>query len=133
MKLPEDKHLDTGKEGEELAARHLMVQGYKILDRNYRKPWGELDIVAKKGNILHFIEVKTVSRERWEEGSQDDWEPEDNVHTWKKQRLSRIIETYMVDKHVPEEVDFEIDVLAVYIGHDGKLIKIDSLEDVKLD
>ena len=40
--------------------KHLVKHSFKILDRNYRKKWGEIDIVAKKDNILHFIEVKTI-------------------------------------------------------------------------
>lgn len=144
MKQPEDKHLTTGKTGEEMAAQHLTSKGFKVICQNYWKPWGEIDIVAKKGNTLHFIEVKTVSRERWEpafalegsnvekEGIQDNWEPEDNVHSWKKQRLAKVVETYLGEYRVPEEVEFEIDVMAVYLDREGKLLKIDGLEDIKL-
>src|SRR5690606_2608835 len=50
---------DTGRAGEERAARHLVARGYEILDRNWRCPQGELDIVAERGGMLCFIEVKT--------------------------------------------------------------------------
>lgn len=52
---------EVGKLGEDLACEYLLSKGYKIIDRNYRKPWGELDIIAKDpANILVFVEVKTM-------------------------------------------------------------------------
>lgn len=52
---------ELGKEGEELATRHLLDKRYKIIERNFRAPWGELDIVAKAPDkTLVFIEVKTT-------------------------------------------------------------------------
>ena len=50
-----------GKLGEELVATFLMKRGYRILDRNYRRPWGELDIIAEREGKIHFVEVKAVS------------------------------------------------------------------------
>lgn len=47
-----------GDSGEELAARHLIKNGYKIIDRNFRNRYGEIDIIAKEDNTLVFIEVK---------------------------------------------------------------------------
>lgn len=52
----------VGSLGEELVVMFLMKQGYTILDRNYWRPWGELDIVAEKKKKIHFIEVKALSR-----------------------------------------------------------------------
>lgn len=52
---------ETGKLGEDLACRYLIKKGYRIIERNYRKPWGELDIiVSTPDKKLVFIEVKTV-------------------------------------------------------------------------
>ena len=53
----------TGALGETLAAKFLESKGYKVLKRNYRKPWGEIDIICEKGNTIRFVEVKTVSHE----------------------------------------------------------------------
>ncbi len=52
--------------GEGIAANHLEKRGYKILDQNYPKEWqgvkrGEIDIIVKKGNLISFIEVKTLA------------------------------------------------------------------------
>ena len=56
------KHNETGVKGEEVATKYLEKKGFLIVNRNYRKKWGELDIVAEKEGIVHFVEVKTVSR-----------------------------------------------------------------------
>ena len=53
----------TGEIGENIAVKFLMKHGFSILDRNYTKKWGEIDIVAEKDNKISFIEVKSVSCE----------------------------------------------------------------------
>lgn len=50
---------DLGKEGEDKACRYLRLHGWKIVERNFRNPFGEIDIIAKKNDVLAFIEVKT--------------------------------------------------------------------------
>ncbi|MFW6113772.1 MAG: YraN family protein [Actinomycetota bacterium] len=52
---------ELGREGERMASAYLKKQGYRILERNYRSPYGELDIIARKGDLLVFCEVKTRS------------------------------------------------------------------------
>ncbi|MES2202959.1 MAG: YraN family protein [Patescibacteria group bacterium] len=52
-----------GDQGEEVACKYLAGKGYTVLERNYLKPWGEIDILAEKAKRLYFIEVKSVSRE----------------------------------------------------------------------
>jgi Holliday junction resolvase-like predicted endonuclease len=54
---------EIGKLGEDLACEHLIKRGYKIIERNFRKPWGELDIIVKQNNgTLVFVEVKTIKQ-----------------------------------------------------------------------
>lgn len=53
------ENVSKGKHGEELAAVYLQAQGYQIVFRNFYSKYGELDIVAKKNNLLVFVEVKT--------------------------------------------------------------------------
>jgi len=52
-----------GDIGENIACDFLKKRGFEILDRNYLKKWGEIDIVARKDSVIHFVEVKSVSRE----------------------------------------------------------------------
>ncbi len=130
----------TGQKGEDEAAKYLKNKGFSVLDRNYRKPWGELDIIAKKGEWLYFVEVKTVTRpDAFEVGLQgarsptsnpDFYEPEDNIHPWKIKRLSRAINTYLLEKKIDDEADWQIDSIAVYLNNRGELLKIEHLEDI---
>lgn len=52
-----------GTLGEELVEKFLVKRGHKILDRNYRRPWGELDIVSMLKGKIHFVEVKAMSQQ----------------------------------------------------------------------
>jgi putative endonuclease len=119
----------VGKRGEDLACEYLINQGFKIVDRNYWKPWGEIDVVAQKGTDLRFVEVKTVTREALPKRGLD-YEPEDNLHPWKRQRLRRIIETYILQKDIPDEIDWQVDAISVYVNPRGELLKIEVLEDM---
>jgi putative endonuclease len=117
-----------GQKGEDEAVKYLEKQGFFTLSRNYRKPWGELDIIAKKGERLYFVEVKTVTRENLNFG--DNYEPEDNIHPWKIKRLSRAIETYLLEKKIDDETDWQVDSIAVYLNSRGEVSKIERLEDI---
>lgn len=120
-----------GKIGEDLACLFLKKQGYVVISRNYWKKWGEIDVVAQRGHDLRFVEVKTVSREKL---TVEDYEPEDNMHPWKRQRLRRVIETYLLDKEdeISEETDWQVDVISVYVDREGNELKIEWLEDIVL-
>lgn len=144
----------VGSLGEELAVRFLVKRGYNILDRNYRRPWGELDIVAEKNWKLHFVEVKSVSARRGDISDKtisyetsprekaltyvllrqpkDRYRPEDNVHANKIKRLRRIIQTYLILKHVSDETDWQFDVVTVFIDPETKRAKVSLLESVIL-
>ena len=98
-----------GEVGENIAVRFLMKHNFSILGRNYTKKWGELDIVAEKDNKLYFIEVKSVSRETLntfipksynDSDPRYEHRPEDNMHPWKLKRLSRTIQTYLLNKNI---------------------------------
>jgi putative endonuclease len=124
---------EVGEKGENLACKFLKEKGFEILDRNYRQKWGELDIIARQDNWLHFVEVKTVTRRGdFAEGNSDGYEPEENIHRWKRERLARTIETYLLAKKVSEDVDWQVDAIAVYLNEAGDLLKIDWLEDIML-
>ena|SRR5690606_24330688 len=121
----------VGQKGEDLACQFLKENGYKIIGRNYRQKWGEIDIISRKGEKLYFFEVKTVTiKENLVNHETDTYLPEDNVHQKKLDRLFRTIETYLSQNKVREQVEWQLDILAVYLDGMGYLLKIDHLEDV---
>lgn len=116
-----------GQIGENIAVKHLVKHKYKILARNYRKKWGEIDIIAKKNKILHFIEVKSVSHETFDFG---DYRPEENVHPWKIKRIRRAIQSYLIEKNVSGETEWQVDIMAVFIDFSKKRAKIRMTDDI---
>jgi len=130
-----------GEIGENIATRFLMKRGFSVLDRNYTKKWGEIDIVAEKDNKLYFIEVKSVSRETLNtfipksyNDSDERYEhrPEDNMHPWKLKRLSRTIQTYLLSKNIDEGKEWQVDLLVVYICQKEKKVKVKVVSDIIL-
>lgn len=129
------KHNQIGKIGENIAAKWLITRGYTILERNYLKKWGEIDIVAHETDRVHFIEVKTVSHETKAELedaiSRGTWRPEEKVHNTKLLRLGRVVETWIAEHRVFE--DWQIDVLAVRIVPSLKYARVSFIENVILE
>ncbi len=133
-----------GEIGENIACKFLVKQGFSILDRNYTKKWGEIDIVAEKGNRVHFVEVKSVTRDlsvnretpKESKASYgagiDQYKPEDNMHPWKLKRLSRTIQTYLLSKKVPDEKEWQVDLLVVFLDLKDKKAKVKLVKDIIL-
>lgn len=131
--MPSEKR-KFGDIGESIFVKHAVKHGFAILDRNYLKKWGEIDVVAEKGGILHFIEVKSVSRETssGEYPMFINYDPEENVHPWKLKRLSRAIQTYLIEKDIDEDKEWQVDIAAVFIDFKAKKAKIRITEDIGL-
>lgn len=126
-----------GDTGEGVACTYLERKGYTVLERNYLKPWGEIDIVAQKANKLYFVEVKSVSRDTVRdkgggEGTRVTYRPEDNVHPAKLKRLHRAVQTYLLDHKVPEATEWQIDVACVYLDFATHKARVEVLENVIL-
>ncbi len=123
-----------GDFGESLACQFLMKRGFKVLDQNYLKPWGEIDIVAIKDKIYHFIEVKSVSCEialdviHETNISRDKYRPEENVHPQKLKRLYRTIETYLMENAI--ETDWQVDIVTVKIDEQTRKARIEIIENI---
>ena len=114
----------VGDVGEEIACKYLQKKGHKILERNYWKPWGEIDIVTEKAGTLSFIEVKSISR--------GTIRPEENMHLGKMKRLNRAIQTYLLDRKVPETTNWQITLACVVLNFETKRAKIDLIENIVL-
>ena len=122
----------TGDKGEDVASKYLERRGYKVLERNYWKPWGEIDIIAKNGSILSFVEVKSISFPIEEDISRATLRPEENVHPAKVKRLTRTIETYLLEKNVSPNQEWQIDVVCVYLDLEAKKARVQLLQNIVL-
>ncbi|MFA4901575.1 MAG: YraN family protein [Desulfobaccales bacterium] len=115
---PSDARRQLGDTGEDLAAVVLKKQGYKILERNYTTPLGEIDLIARQGKTLVIIEVKTRKSTRF--GS-----PQEAVSATKQTKLRRLADYYMKDKRFTD-TPVRFDVVAITMSDAGPQIEIIS-------
>ena len=101
---------ELGRKGEKLAARHLRRNGYRIAERNYRCPLGEIDLIALTRDELCFVEVKTRR-------SDDVESPETNVTPAKRCRIQRIAQYYLARKGI-DDINVRFDVIAIVLADD---------------
>jgi len=108
---PQDVHKKVlGRKGENLVAAYLKKQGCKILQRNYRTPFGEADIIAEDGEEIAFVEVKTRTLDSF-------GQPSEAVGADKQRRYRRIAECYWLQ--TGKEPNARFDVAEVWA--DGKI------------
>ena len=125
------KSQKTGEVGEHVAVHYLQTKGYLIVERNYTKKWGEIDIVARKADIIHFIEVKSKSTDLEKTQNYiDAYKPEDGMHPWKIKRLMRTIQTYLLERRVRR--DWQFDLIILYLDNRAKKAKVNFMENIIL-
>lgn len=106
-----------GRMGEDVATQYLLKSGFKILERNFRTPFGEIDIIAKKLNKLYFIEVKTRSSVEFGRGAEA-------VRREKLSHIRKSAEFYLGDSNVDYEIAI-LDILKV-----GDKFEIEFIRDI---
>ena len=129
----------VGGYGEEIAVNYLKKLGHTILDTNYLKKWGEIDIVSRETinnrSVIRFVEVKTVSYETKDDltraVSYGTWRPEENVHAAKVVKLNRAIESWLTEHTC--DLDWHIDVIAVRIVPREKYATIKYIPNIIID
>lgn len=115
-----------GKLGEQVAAQWLAGRGYTVVDENYNKKWGELDLVALKDNHIYFCEIKTVQRRLDESGEvhgEEQYRPAENVHKAKMQRLHRAAQTWL-EQHEAKDIGWQMDLITVRLDIQNKRAKV---------
>ncbi len=129
------KELNTvkGRLGEKIACEYLVKRGFMIRDRNYRKKWGEIDIIATKDRKIHFLEVKSVSLSDCEQvEGEEKHRPEENVHPYKVHKIRKTILSYLEEKCQNREEDFAFHVICVYLNFVSRKAKIRIIENIIL-
>ncbi len=108
-----------GRIGETEAVGYLEKKGFVILERNYRAERGEIDIIAREGDTLVFVEVKTKRQDGF-------GEPEDWVGRKKQDQIAKVAMRYLQEKNL-DNVDCRFDVIA--IGYENGKKKISHIQD----
>ena len=96
-----------GRQGEELTCKYLKQHGYKIIERNYRTPFGEADVIALQGDTYCFVEVKTRINDAY-------GLPAEAVNKSKQRRYRQMAGFFCAERK--EEVSVRFDVAAIYEG-----------------
>ena len=97
-----------GSDGEYTVHDYLTGQGYRVLDMNYRRGPGEIDVIARKGDTVAFVEVKRRSSNRF-------GRPAEAVTPQKRQRIVRTAQLYLHEKHL-EDVSARFDIVELTPG-----------------
>jgi len=103
-----------GKSGENKASQYLTERGITLEERNYRSPYGEIDIIGKKGDQLIFFEVKTRTSKKF-------GEPEESVNNRKKEALINTALHYL-QQHDLLDIQWRIDVISILKNNEKILI-----------
>ena len=117
-------NITTGQIGEEAASKFLTTLGYRIIERNYRKNYGEIDIIAIDGHVLVFIEVKTRKGNTY-------GLPEEAITPWKINHLIKSVKYYQLT-HDKLGHDIRIDVVSISLTEDGKAEKIKLFKNITM-
>lgn len=135
MAEPTEKQ-KIGRLGEDIATKYLQNKGFSIICQNYRKKCGEIDIIAKKGGITHFVEVKTVTHENIGDLKKnvprvtDHYRPEDNIHPFKLKRLARTIQLYLFEKTLHGSPEWIFDVITVRVDTKTRMARVELLPNI---
>ncbi len=118
-----DRRQLLGRLGERVAAEHLIRRGFRILERNYRTRWGELDIVAFDGLTIAFVEVKS---RRLRPGTRS---PFESVHPRKRQQVRRMAGSWLSERaDRPVASNLRFDAIAVTFDQLERLVSLEHLE-----
>lgn len=141
-------HLEIGKIGENIACNFLKKRGYSVVERNFKRKWGEIDIICSKKespvgllsstwnnwaggikNVLRgtdntrlvFVEVKTLKNNHF-------LKPEDNLTTDKQRKLIRTCQLYISEKNINPDIDWRIDAVLITLNMVCKKAKVKHIK-----
>lgn len=115
-----DHNQKIGRWGEGIAAEHLQKHGYELVDRNVRTPYGEIDLIFRRGEITVFVEVKTRTSARY-------GYPEESINARKQEHMLAAAEHYSQENALEH---WQIDAISVEGKPSGKKPIITHFEDI---
>ena len=121
---------EIGALGEKIAAEYLKRHGFSIIDRNVVRKTGELDLIARKGESLHFVEVKTILADEFpnEKSADDDYDPSLNLHEAKIRKVARTGEWYVANTEWEE--DWQVDGCLVWLRRRDGMARVRYLPQI---
>jgi len=108
--MPKTQKQTIGEIGENIVVHYAKQRGWKVLARNYRKPWGEIDIVARDGAAVLFIEVKAQ-----EFPVPENFKPEDHFNYKKEHTLTKALQSYLLENRYTDDTEYRVDLAAVEV------------------
>lgn len=117
-------YISFGSFAESLAEKFLKDRGYQILGKNYRKPWGEIDVITEKEGIIIFVEVKASDK-----SPMKGFEPEKRVNTDKIKRIKRAAQTYIQQNNFDNR-SWQIDLIAIELNKEQGTAKIRHFKNI---
>lgn len=119
---------ELGYLGENIAGRYLKSRGYTILDRNYKKLFGEIDLIVEKEDCINFVEVKTKLS-----SGNNLFTPELRVDSKKISHISKVARVYLDNKGWLGKREWQIDIVSVIISESDKKARIKHFQNVASD
>ena len=116
-------NVGKGRVGEEAAEKYLIKKGYRVVERNFRTRFGEVDLIVTKDGRVVFVEVKAKTSDRF-------GEPWEMVDKRKLERVKMMGKYYLAKKGLGETA-CRIDVVGVWLGWQGEVEKVEHWEDAE--
>jgi len=102
----------SGNLGEDIATKYLKSQGFRIIDRNFKCYWGEIDIIAQNGEEIVFIEVKTRKKVKGNLFG----DPENAVNKRKIENVKTSAKVFLEEKGILDSANWRIDIISVILN-----------------
>lgn len=103
------RHLDFGQAGEDLAAAWLAGQGHHILERNWKHAHGEIDIITRKNDVYHFVEIKSGRTNKF-------GYPESRVSKVKMSKIMRVASAWLYKSGINGSARIQFDALSISVS-----------------
>ncbi|KKT80707.1 MAG: hypothetical protein A3B99_02320 [Candidatus Yanofskybacteria bacterium RIFCSPHIGHO2_02_FULL_44_12b] len=117
---------EIGFIAEGYVAQYLASKGYRILAQNYKKPWGEIDLIVEKDEVLVFVEVKANTADI------AGFEPETRADREKMKKVVRTAQTYLTDKKIGSNQEWQVDIISLVFDKNRGVAKIKHFKNVEI-